>query len=433
MVVLEGRGRLGGRLFTTDVGGAPVDLGGAWIHGERRSPISSFLDAEGIGYRPDEAFEGSSLAFDETLGELGLLATLDVPGSTTAFFRALEDLRDVLGPGASFGDGVERFLDDHGETGDRRRVLRLLLRNLVENDYGGPADRFSLVLFYEEEGFGGSCQVIDGGYGSLVDALARGVDVRTGQVVSSVDASGDRVVVTASGSTFEADRVLVTVPLGVLKAGSISFVPQLPDEKRAAIDRLDMGSFEKVVLRFADVFWGDRDELAFHFLSATEDFAPSFVDFTRFAGAPTIVAFQGGAPSALALDTLTDGELVAKMLGALGATLQRSIPAPVASRVTRWRSDPFSLGSYSYLPVGSSFGDMDDLARPVAGGRVRFAGEATIAEYYQTVHGAMLSGLREVDAMGVEILVPGLGGFVRRPIEGSGRRVVSRVPGFGSS
>ena len=45
------------------------------------------------------------------------------------------------------------------------------------------------------------------------------------------------------------DAVLVTVPLGVLKAGSIAFVPPLPERKQGAIQRLGFGLLNKVRLR----------------------------------------------------------------------------------------------------------------------------------------------------------------------------------------
>ena len=70
-----------------------------------------------------------------------------------------------------------------------------------------------------------------------------------------------------------------------------------------------------------------------------------------------------------------------------------SPPQPTGSHVTRWGTDPSFLGSYSYWAVGSSPADNVSLSLPE--GRVRFAGEATDQLYFGTVHGAMLSGMRE--------------------------------------
>ena len=53
---------------------------------------------------------------------------------------------------------------------------------------------------------------------------------------------------TADGSAADFAAAVVTVPLGVLKAGSITFAPALPDEKQDAIDRMGMGLLSKVCL-----------------------------------------------------------------------------------------------------------------------------------------------------------------------------------------
>jgi lysine-specific histone demethylase 1 len=57
------------------------------------------------------------------------------------------------------------------------------------------------------------------------------------------------------------------------------------------------------------------------------------------------------------------------------------VPNPTRAVITRWGSDPFTLGSFSYLAVGSSGDDYDVLAKPVHE-RIFFAGEATIRYYY---------------------------------------------------
>ena len=70
--------------------------------------------------------------------------------------------------------------------------------------------------------------------------------------------------------------------------------------------------------------------------------------------------------------------------------------------MTRWKTDEWTRGSYSYVSVGSSGVDYDKMAEPVnadpAGSvlpHLFFAGEHTMRNYPATVHGAFLSGLRE--------------------------------------
>ena len=90
-----------------------------------------------------------------------------------------------------------------------------------------------------------------------VDGLARYTEVLLSRDVSQIDhgPEGVHVHTRGGGEGIAADAVLVTVPLGVLKAKSIKFVPPLPDWKRSAIDRLGFGPIEKVVLVFSAPFW----------------------------------------------------------------------------------------------------------------------------------------------------------------------------------
>lgn len=108
------------------------------------------------------------------------------------------------------------------------------------------------------------------------------------------------------------------------------------------------------------------------------------------------IAYDGNGVSVTSTSGVETGShvVVTVPLAILTEIFGAAPPPPTAVRTTRWLSDPFSLGSYSHIPVGASPSDMDALAAPV-GGRVLFAGEATNSDYYATVHGAMLSGIRE--------------------------------------
>ena len=121
-------------------------------------------------------------------------------------------------------------------------------------------------------------------------------------------------------------------------------------------------------------------------------------------------------------DDVIVGRCIAVLKGIFGAA---NVPTPKETVVTRWRADPwsrfffFSLffhslslafyrGSYSFVSTGASGNDYDILATPIIPGnpgksndmiknppRIFFGGEHTIRNYPATVHGALLSGLRE--------------------------------------
>ena len=134
---------------------------------------------------------------------------------------------------------------------------------------------------------------------------------------------------------------------------------------------------------------------------------------------PVLIALVAGTAAA-AHEQLSDAEAVDHLLQALRRVFPGagSLPSPTATAVTRWASDPFSWGSYSFMAVGSHGGDRAALATPEravaapvpsGGGKgggggegaavaraapVLFAGEATDPFHPATAHGAFLSGCR---------------------------------------
>lgn len=400
VVVLEARDRIGGRIFTDNVAGAPVDLGAAWLHGPNGNPLTALAEAFGVAHVLDDA--EPSRVFDTQLGSVDPALLARAFASAAAAYEAFEGDPERLGDNASVRDGVDAWLQQAELSGDEARLTRFLLEQVfVELDLSGPASETSLRWLGEDSAFSGGDHVPTGGFGRLIAALAEGLDIRLSNPVTTIGYNEDGVsVTTRNGDVYAGSHVVVTVPLGVLQAGHIAFEPALPDRKREAIARMGMGRLEKVVFRFEEVFWQNTiGEAALYIDAEDPGRFPSFADFTRFAGAPTLVCLYGGAFSEQARSTMTDSEIQAGALAALEELHGASLPRPIATRITNWQNDPFALGSYSHPQLGASPEDWETLAEPVAG-RVLFAGEATVHEYLGTVHGALLSGLREAERLG---------------------------------
>jgi monoamine oxidase len=185
---------------------------------------------------------------------------------------------------------------------------------------------------------------------------------------------------------------IVTLPLGVLKAGGVRFSPPLPQAKRAAIDGLGLTAAVKLFYRFArPVLPPGADALS------VEAGLPRFFWVSTPPGAPDQV-LTGWAVHAQARELLALGEEAALARGL--ATLQSVLGpvAPVARRLSEWETDPFTRGAYSMTPAGAA-GLRAALAEP-AHGRLFWAGEATASDAEaSTVHGAYTSGLRAAEAV----------------------------------
>ena len=244
------------------------------------------------------------------------------------------------------------------------------------------------------ESYDGPWVMLDRGYHALLAPIAAQLDIRLGIPVSSVRLRADGVTVGTDPDTYDADRVVVTVPLGVLKHGDIAFDPPLPDATTMAIGRLGMGDFLKVGLRFPERIWPNGSDWLGRLGETT---FPEWVDLTGATGKPIAIGFAGG-DEARRLESLPDDQVVDLGLAAMCAVVGRDLPTPEASVVTHWAADPFTRGSYSSLAVGASGDDRDALTVPV-GRRLFLAGEATNRRHPSTVHGAWESGQAAADRL----------------------------------
>ena len=120
-----------------------------------------------------------------------------------------------------------------------------------------------------------------------------------------------------------------------------------------------------------------------------------FWNLHRSHGLPALLCISSGVFASQTWRSLSYKGVVASALGVLGRTFGEAPRQTFRkSVVSDWGKNPFARGSYSYVAVGSSGRDYDELARPV-GARLFFAGEHTNGQHPATATGAFLSGLRE--------------------------------------
>lgn len=402
-VVLEGRDRIGGRAHTASVGGAPVDLGCSWITDPIGNPMTRFATRSGVA-QTNAAIEldvPTSRFYDERTGIVLPPGTLRAASHAELFDEESGTIAAKLGRNASIKDGIEYYADEHNLRGDARRRGIFFMRVVAELTDATDWDKDSLWWWANAGSayYGvGQGDFPRGGYRRIVESLAGGADVRLGVAVDSIEYGTDGVRVhTTDGAgraaTFSGSHAVVSVPLGVLKARSISFDPGLPAAKLAAVDRLGFGTFEKIAMRFPEPYWATEHTHIFHLSDPEAMSFPLIVDYFHLEQVPILVAFNTGR-HAIALDGLTDDQAKAAMLDVLRRVQGGPIPEPTDAVVTRWGRDPFANGSYSYLAVGASPRDQLELRRPV-GGRLLFAGEATSTTRWGYADGALTSGIRE--------------------------------------
>ncbi|XP_077237340.1 lysine-specific histone demethylase 1 homolog 1-like, partial [Tasmannia lanceolata] len=278
--------------------------------------------------------------------------------------------------------------------------------NVANLQYANASLLSDLSLAYGDQDnpyeIGGDHCFIPGGNVRFVHALAENLSIFYGRTVNSIRCGVDGVMAYAGGLVFGGDRVLCTVPLGVLKRGSIEFFPELHQAKRDTIQRLGFGLLNKVAMLFPHEFWDGGIDTFGHLTENTSKRGEFFLFYTysSLSGGPLLVAMVAGE-SAIKFETMPPAEAVEGVLEILrGIFTPRGIevPDPVQVVCTRWGEDVkdrFTNGSYSHVAVGASGDDYDVLAESVGDGRVFFAGEATNRRNPATMHGAFLSGLIE--------------------------------------
>ena len=397
-VVLEARRRVGGRLHTVDMAGSSVDLGGSWLHHPSGNPLRRFAREAGVDCRPGDPLP-TLAAFDAAAGQW--LSTEEseerLTGDLAGFAAALDALRERLGPNASAADGIEAFLATAGLAGESLRRARQGLRASVEADAAGAAEQQSLAWLwtqdeYDDAYFG---DLPRHGYGSVVDAMASGLDVRLDWPVARVDLTDEGVSVSSdAGQTETGSHVVVAVPLGVLKNQLLTFTPPLPPERTEAVARLGFGRYEKVVLRFATPFWREAgwSHLVIFPPDPAEPAAWVF-DLDAFDIGPILVCHVFHSATGH-VSTASPTAAARWVTDQLAAALGAPCPEPLEVAVTGWADDPYTAGAYTHVTPGSSNADLDLLGTPVAG-RILFAGEHTQSARVGYADGAMTSGIRE--------------------------------------
>lgn len=380
MLILEARGRVGGRCWTRRLPGvnAPIELGAEFIHGR---PDVTLRLLKKAGLAPIDSVRKSRYADGRKL----------VP--INAFAEAQRAVRDAaVHKDVSFAT----FLARRRMRARTRTFARLMVQGF---DAADPA-RVSARSIVEEWGSGTSMGASQprpaGGYGPLLEGLAAealgdGARLRLEAVVREIRWRRGMVEIEGDflGKRFveRARQAIVTLPLGVLQAGAVRFRPALRD-KRAALGQLGSGPVIKAALRFERPFWEQRSPRTAFFHAPRSAFPTFWTPLP--AQVPLLIAWAGG-PKAERLARLSEKGLIEQALcGVRG--LFGTVAALDAALVHDWRRDPFARGAYSYVLVGGE-GAREQLAEPIAD-TLFFAGEATDTEEAGTVAGGLRSGSR---------------------------------------
>ncbi|KAL9266199.1 putative polyamine oxidase 4 [Drosera capensis] len=400
VLLLESRDRLGGRIHTDYSFGCPVDMGASWLHGVcNENPLAPLIRKLRLTlYRTSG---DNSVLYDHDLESCSLFTidgqrvpqqlVIEVGEKFKNILKATEKVREEHSSDMSVRQAISIVLDRHPELrqgGLAHEVLQWYLCRM-EAWFAADADMISLKNWDQEHVLTGGHGLMKQGYYPLIEALAKDIDVKLNHRVTKLSYGHDKVKVAVNGGAeFIADTAIITVPVGVLKANRIEFEPRLPDWKITAISDLGVGNENKVALRFSSVFWPDSELLGM--VAPTSYGCGYFLNLHKATGQPILVYMTAGR-SADVLEMLSD-ELAVNFVMLQLKKMLPSATQPIQYLVSRWGSDPDSLGCYSYDVIGKPEDVYERLRAPV--GNLFFGGEAVSMDDHQgSVHGAYSAGL----------------------------------------
>jgi monoamine oxidase len=410
-VVLEARGRVGGRVFTYRDPGVniPIELGAEFLHGD--TPLT-----------------------DEIIGEAGL-TTYEVVGehwranggeisSADDFWNRIERIMRKLDPERAPDRSFWEFLQEQGKKPKRLRDQRLA-REFVEGFDAADVERISeralaraasAAAEHNEERMG---RVIEG-YDRVMAWLARDVydAIALNTLVEHVEwrnnsvQVGTRSIHGDPGAVYAARALIVTVPISLLQSDpttnhAITFTPDVPHVREAA-SKIAMGNVVRLVFAFAESFW-ETELKTFLREALPKDAQPRQLSFVHGHGmdvptwwtqfpirTPVMVGWVGG-PRAEALaannEEVVQERAIASLAYHLGMPQERLKSLVTGCWSHDWNHDPLARGAYSYVLVDGADAPYA-LTQPVDD-TLFFAGEATATDGRNgTVEGALATGRR---------------------------------------
>jgi len=397
--IFEARDRLGGRAYTDyELAAHPVEMGAEFIHGDAVSAAATWewvreftapTTGEAHRYEIWSQLEGK-LVDGTTLQEAFGTEPL------SSLFQLTKSWLEAGGEDVSLAQILDTTWDDHFSpplNDERRHLIANMIAELAATDIEELGAYQQKESAYEgdapdlmKEDFA-HWRLLNG-YTQLMQQAAIGLSVSLSDPVSRVRWDDEAAeVVSASGSS-RWDRVVVTLPLGVLRSRSVEFLPELPEEKLRAIEGLNTGHINKVVLKLDRVYW--PPDLTFLW-------TPQSTQLWWRPGQgqedeePLLSAYTGGSDAA-SFETWDQESMIEEATRQLGDILGESLGGHVlGGRFLAWGTEDYTRMAYSSAPVGAS-GLRASLAAPV--GSLRFAGEATNVLHPSSVNGAIESGAR---------------------------------------
>lgn len=465
--ILEAENRIGGRIHTQQFGDNVIDFGAQWVHGQDGNVVYEMVQQNDCLETTGEIYHTF-----ECIRSNGEVLTKETTNRLKEMLRNILEnhAEDMFSFKGSFGDFLsERFQEVLGSLSDSKineEVAWEFLENFKKIESSETASGMDEVsakgiheywqcpgdylLNWKDKGYVRFLHMLMGSneeyhFGQLEERLKFNCPVD--QIQWNLD-NGKAIVRCANGFyEYEADHVVITVSLGVLKEKLESmFHPPLPLQKKLAIVGLGYGSVGKIFLEFPNRFWPEN-WYGFTMLWLKKDledlqrtpyeWVEEIFGFYCVNYQPRILLAWIVGSYVLKLENMPEDQVIAGCMYLLRRFLwQWEIPEPLNIQVSHWQSNPNFLGAYSFRSMLSeqlnvsamqlsqpliirmpeipshqscssnsifSHSSKNKPAATMCSKNFKpillFAGEATSMHHFSTVHGAVESGYREANRL----------------------------------
>ncbi len=377
VTIIEANDYAGGRMHTLkDQKGQVIEAGAEFVHGD--TPVTSKVLKQ-AGLRT-VALDGKMLRKEGTKWE-----------EEEDMIEGWDELVEKM-KGQESDITMQQFMDEHF-AGEKYTELRSHIKAFVGGFDVADTNEISVKSLYEEWSNEGEQRRVEGGYVKLVDYLtgkcrAAGCELITGQKVQHITWQKDHVTVaTATGRTFSANKIVVSVAVGALRSNTIRFTPTV-DRQSAAVGRIGYGTVVKVIFDFKEKLWKENTGFIF-----SNEQIPTW--WTQHPVKNNLITGWAGGPVAAKFSQHTDDEVINIALQSLANIFDTSVEKLrniiESSYVFNWSKNEESLGAYSFSTPDSAS------ARKILNEPLKntlfFAGEGLYhGPYTGTVEAALDSG-----------------------------------------
>ncbi|WP_353172856.1 flavin monoamine oxidase family protein [Acinetobacter rudis] len=391
VLILEARSRIGGRIHSTQQHVA-FDLGASWIHGIEENPIwditqQNHINTTVFNYIDSDFYHADGRIFSELEQQtvVQYLERIEQGFSTSQAANAALALEEILiqlqAPNNSF---TKSQLDD---------LARIYFERFANDPFATTLTQLSTHFADYEGYFSGDEVIFPAGYSQVIDVLAKDLEISCNVQIQQIIRHAEYVeLINQHGHAYQAKQVIVTVPLGVLKKNVIDFQPDLPQSLQQTIAQYGFGSFNKVFIELEHALPLHKNSLQeqksiFYF---HDQVCYNLLDLFFVYQKPVYLLLFGG-PQSEWIDQATD-EAVWQLIRSSLVDNFADIPTrPKTLHITRWGSDPYSYGSFSF-PMPEHSASLSQTFQQSIDQQLYFAGEHCQHSFAGTVHGAYISG-----------------------------------------